>query len=242
MACRELRTGRKFNMYLYGANPTCTPLAFNGNAIQHQLTINQGADIAAAPTTPTVITLAAALPADVYILQNQYFSAVAANGATVLLRASATANPGDSTVSVQGVPQLIADGSVINYPPTFDTRENAGFQVSPNLQTATFFGDDGWQRNSPSSFSATSDADGEFSQLDPAFWTLFRRLNDNYYNGLFLVQEYAAPNTDYVRGTVIVGQVVSNNFQIQTAADGRETFNGGLTFSGPPTVYEPLVA
>lgn len=200
--------------------------------------------------TATTITLAAlaakdvtggasitvpALASGVVIPAGSYLGFVApTTGKTVIVQLSADADTGDTTLSVEQIPEDIASGSVATYPLRLSGRTAANIGRSGNRISAVDFDSDGYSDGLTASIEQTLEVPGNWLPLDAGFATAeyaFTELREVY---VWLTLPVIS--SAYASGRIYKGPASITDLPLEIPADGIITGNISIAFNGRPTL------
>lgn len=212
-----------------------------------------GSRVEPTSTTITLGTLAAkdvvggasitvpALGAGVFIPEGSYLGFVApTTGKTVIVQLSADADAGDTTLSVEQIPEDIASGSVATYPLRLSGRTAANIGRSGNRVSATDFDSDGYADGLTASIEQTLEVPGNWLPLDAGFATAeyaFTELRE-----IYIWLELPKISAAYSKGRIYKGAASITDLPLEIPADGIITGNISIAFNGKPDLVADAAA
>lgn len=189
-------------------------------------------------TSPATITLSAAIPSGKLIPAGTYLNFVApTTGKEVLVQLLADAEAGDTSLSVDIIPEDIAASSVATFPLKVRGRTAANLGRTGNRVSQVDFDSDAYASGLTTSIEQTLSIPGNWLPNDAGFKTLeyaFTELREVY-----LWVELPKPSAAYSKGQVYHGACSITSLPIEIAADGVITGNIEVAFNGRPNQDEP---
>jgi hypothetical protein len=186
--------------------------------------------------SPATITLSAALGAGVLIAAGNYLGFKdPVTGKVVPVQLTADAKTGDTTLTVDIIPEAIAASSVASFPMRLSGRSKADLDRKGNRVTAVDFESSGYSSGSTVSIEQNIKLDGNWLPQDPGFataeyafgelrevyiWLTLPKISDAYSKG----RVYHGPTslTSLPLG-IGAADVVTGN--IEAAYNGRPSYN-----------------
>lgn len=222
-------TGTIIKFSLLGVGDTTEPT---------ETTITLGADAAKDTTAPATITVPA-LASGVSIPAFSYLTFETTAGGTIMVQTTALADAGDTSITVEAIPELIPTGAVASWPPRLQLRTGVDDQLSGNVTNYTTL-DSPQELGVAVNSSSSVNVPGLFSPFDAAY-QMARYCILNARPG-WLEVIYPAPSTAYSTGDVIKGVVSVTEGSRNAASDGLVQADLSFTFLTVPTRVNPVAA
>lgn len=182
-------------------------------------------------TSPATITLSGAIAADKLIPAGSFIGFVApTTGKTVMVQLLADAEEGDTTLSVDIIPEEIDASSVAAYPLRLSARTNANIGRSGNRVSSVDFDSGAFETGLTASISQTLELNGNYLSNDAGFRTTeyaFTQLRE-----IYVWVELPKSSNAYSKGKVYKGFASINDLPIEIPADGIVTGNISLAING----------
>jgi hypothetical protein len=210
-----------------------------------------GVDTEPVAATPTVATTApakgattitiTALPADVFIPAGVYLSFKDADGYEVLVKLTADAEGGDTTLTVAPLPEGIDIGAAAEWPLRLRGRTGADLDRSGNRVTTVTFDDDAYERGLTTTISLGLSMAGNWSPLDAGYASAELWFTEGKQQCYFFLELPNPRSTVFSKGRVYKGPGSITGMPLSVPADGIITGNIDAAFNGKPDTDEPTV-
>jgi hypothetical protein len=196
------------------------------------LVVGTGGAVAAATSIPITTTgLTEPLYAPFWI------SFTAASGLEMLARVTADVEPGDTTATVDPLPEAIPVGSTGAFPLRLKNRTAANLSDSDSQADVMVFDNDGWRDQVTTMLGNGLELPGHYSPKDPGWktcWEARQNFDEIYWKLVLPVPQ------GYTSGHIFEG-FGGVTMPIEVPADGIISANITVTSRGPVTITEPEV-
>lgn len=194
-----------------------------------------GTETAKDTTSPGVITLAAALGANILIPAGTYLTFKApTTGKEVTVQLVEDAVTDDSELAVNLIPEGIAASSIAKAPLILRGRTSANLNRSGKTTTSVDFDSAGYADGALTSIEQKIDIPGAWLPTDAGFATVeyaFQELRE-----IYLWLELPKISAAYSKGKIYHGPALIENVGLESKADGIIDGKISVMFAGKPTI------
>ncbi len=191
-------------------------------------------------TAPASITVDA-IASGILIPANSYLGFTdPITGKLVSVKVTADAEATDTTITLDVIPETIADNSTAPYPLVLSGRTQADFSMEGNVESIKTFDTLLFEQGRTTSASATIECSGLYLPGDAGLSTVeYAFLNNRQ---VFVWVTLPKPSSAYSTGKVFKAVCNVSNYPVSMPADGAITADITFTVDGDPIIVEPVPA